>query len=288
MGSVATCRTIGDVHPDRLADVGAALRGLGLPANADVAPAAAGASGSAWRVRVEGATWVMRLAGSAAMADSRLTAMAAARDAGLPAPDLLRRTSTADGEVILLSWLPGVPLLDVLTRVPAQSRRYGERMGRLQRRLHRIAAPPKVVRAADDAGHPFGAGRGVPSLPDGDRLLHLDWHPLNLLVDEAVGEITGIVDWDNARAGDPSLDLARTRAILSLEPGLADHPEGVRDRLPELLEAWADGYGPQARAIPRAADAWAGRVMLTDLAPRYAGRPEALDPIRRWTEAAGG
>ena len=270
----------------RRADVRVALRALGLPADADVIPAAGGASGSAWRVRVDDAIFVMRHAGSGPMVASRLAAMAAARDAGLAVPDVLRRATTADGDVVLLSWLPGVSLLDALARAPADARHYGERMGGLHRRLHRIAAPPEVIRAAEDPGHPFGTGRDVRALPRGDRLLHLDWHPLNLLVDEAAREIVGIVDWDNARAGHPSLDLARTRSILTLEPGLADLAEPVRGRLPDLLDAWADGYGPEARAIPRASDAWAGRVMLADLVPRYPDRPDALNEIRRWADAA--
>ncbi|HET8778084.1 MAG TPA: phosphotransferase [Candidatus Limnocylindria bacterium] len=269
--------------------VSAALAALGLPADADVEPAAGGASGSAWRVSVGGTTSVLRSLGSATAAGSRVAAMMAARDEGLPAPALLRRAPTPAGEVALLSWLPGVPLLEVLARAPGQTRHYGERMGRLHRRLHEIRALNAVIRAADDTGHPFGAGRVVAGLPSGDRLLHLDWHPLNLLVDEALGEIVGIVDWDNARAGDPSLDLARTRSILTLEPGLADLPETVRHRLPELLDAWADGYGDEARAISPAADTWARLVMLADLEPRYADRPNALDHIRESTaDAAAG
>ena len=214
--------------------------------------------------------------------------MAAAREARLPAPRLERRASIGNGDVVLLSWLPGVTLLEALARAPADAGHYGQQMGRLQRRLHAIGAPAAVIRAADDPGHPFGAGRDVAELPRGDRLLHLDWHPLNVLVDESSREITGIVDWDNARAGDPCLDLARTRTILTLEPGLADLPETLRRLLPDLLDAWAASYGAEASAIPRAANAWAGAVMLADLAPRYAKHPEALDPIRRWTEAAAG
>ena len=270
----------------RPAELTAALEALELPGNAHVEPAAGGASGSAWRVSSGGTTSVLRMLGSATLATSRLAAMAAARGAGLPAPESLRHARIGHGEVVLLSWLPGVSLLEALARTPGRAGHYGERMGRLQRELHDVHAPAQIIRAADDSGHPFGAGRAVAGLARGDRLIHLDWHPLNLLVDEAVGEIVGIVDWDNARAGDPSLDLARTRAILSHEPGLADLPETTRDLLPELLEAWADGYGPGAQAIPRAADAWAARVMLADLAPRYADRPAALDRLRRWTEAA--
>ena len=57
----------------------------------------------------------------------------------------------------------------------------------------------------------------------------------------------------------------------------------VRGMLDELVDAWADGYGRPAREIPPACNAWAGRVMLADLEPRYADDPAALHELRRWT-----
>src|SRR3954462_5501389 len=51
------------------------------------------------------------------------------------------------------------------------------------------------------------------------RLLHLDLHPFNVLVDED-GEPTGVIDWANAAGGDPELDRARTWSILTLDPSV--------------------------------------------------------------------
>jgi aminoglycoside phosphotransferase (APT) family kinase protein len=134
-----------------------------------------------------------------------------------------------------------------------------------------------------DAHHPFAAGRGIPGLPEGDALLHLDWHPLNILVNPASCEITGIVDWDNARRGHPLLDVARTSSILTVEPSLASLPAELRDVLVPFRDAWADGYGANARSVPAQCHLWAGRVMLADLEARHV--PEALEPLRRWTDA---
>jgi aminoglycoside phosphotransferase (APT) family kinase protein len=156
-------------------------------------------------------------------------------------------------------------------------------MGEMQRRLHRIEARATVIDVLDDAAHPFVAGGAIADLPNGEVLLHLDWHPLNLLSDDG-SVISGIVDWDNARRGHPSLDLARTYSLLTVEPSLASVPADIRARLGELRAAWADGYGPEAKAIPAACHAWAGRVMLADLEPRHADTPSALDELRRWTE----
>ena len=262
----------------RLAEV---VERLGIPAGAAIEPAAGGASGSAWMVRAAGATYAMRLSDAGPMAESRVAAMAAARAAGLPAPELLARATLGGGEALLLSWLPGVTLMEVIRTEPSDAPLWGRRMGELQARLHRAPAPPGVIDLLADDTRPFRAGmEGGRPLPSGDSLLHLDCHPLNLLVDRDAGEICGVVDWDNARRGHPWLDLARTMSILTLDPAVADAPSEVRGVVPAFIDAWLDGYGSMARSIPRACQRWAARVMLDDLEPRYVATPELLEPIR--------
>lgn len=262
------------------------IRALGLPADASVEPASGGASGDAWRVHAAGESYVIRAATSSASVDARLAAMAAARTAGFPVPDLLARARVGDRDLVLLSWLPGTSLLETLNGMPSDAPRLGRLMGEMQRRLHTIRAPEQLP--GTDAGFPFAAGGDDPRMPRGEMLLHLDWHPLNLLVDRGSVAISGIVDWDNARRGHPLLDLARTHSILTLEPGLATLPTHVRAVLPAFLDGWAAGYGPEAGSIPAACHLWAARVMLADLMPRYADDPAALGPIRRRIERLGG
>lgn len=223
---------------------------------------------------------MLRISSSVRLAEARLAAMAAARSAGLPAPELIRRAGTA----VLLSWLPGTSLFETIATASADAFRWGRSMGGMQRRLHQIVAPAELQSLTAERDRPFGAGIGVPGLPEGDRLLHLDWHPLNLLAEGPAGEISGIIDWDNARRGHPLLDLARTHTILTVEPVLASLPLDMRAQLRPFQDGWVEGYGPEASAIPAACLAWAGRVMLADLEPRYAEAPQTLDPLRRWTE----
>src|SRR3990170_4225322 len=143
------------------------LRALRLPESATVAPAAGGASASAWKVEADGNQYIVRLSDSAELATARLSAMAAARGAGLPVPDLLRRASTSLGEGVLLSWLPGVPLAQVLLQSPAAARDLGHAMGAMQRRLHEVKAPMNLPAVIIDAGDPFAARRGIPWVPPG-------------------------------------------------------------------------------------------------------------------------
>jgi aminoglycoside phosphotransferase (APT) family kinase protein len=66
----------------------------------------------------------------------------------------------------------------------------------LHDRLHAIAAP-SWLRQMPDAG---------------DRLVHLDLHPMNVLM-SARGPV--VIDWGNAARGDPLTDVANTYVLLT-------------------------------------------------------------------------
>jgi Ser/Thr protein kinase RdoA (MazF antagonist) len=141
------------------------------------------------------------------------------------------------------------------------------------------------------AGADEGLGRclgAVEGRPEG--LLHLDYHPRNVLA--AGGRITAVLDWANARGGDPRADLARTASILRLMPvGRGPRSVGERGVRAAFLAGWRRGYEGEAGPIGELApfNAWAGTLMERDLAPRV-GRPDLpwLTPafmgrVRRWT-----
>ena len=66
----------------------------------------------------------------------------------------------------------------------------------LHDRLHRIVAPD-----------------WLPSFGDGDRMLHLDLHPLNVIMSPTRGPV--VIDWPNATRGDPMADVALTYVLLT-------------------------------------------------------------------------
>jgi hypothetical protein len=73
----------------------------------------------------------------------------------------------------------------------------GSELAELHQWLHRLPAPDWVKRA------PRGAG---------DRLLHMDLHPLNVLVARN-GPV--VIDWTNAACGDPSVDVALAWTLIA-------------------------------------------------------------------------
>lgn len=119
-----------------------------------------------------------------------------ARREGYPVPRVVEVTPDA----LVMERIDGNTMLGELRRRPWTVRRNAGLLARLHARLHEIAAPPDL-RAA-------GAG---------DRLLHLDLHPGNVIMSPK-GPV--LIDWTNARRGDPALDVALTWVIVATSGGV--------------------------------------------------------------------
>jgi aminoglycoside phosphotransferase (APT) family kinase protein len=116
--------------------------------------------------------------------------------AGYPVPRVLE----VEPDALVLERIEGPTMLETLFRRPWTVRRQAAVLAALHVRLHQIAAPPGL----DLAG-------------PGDRLLHLDLHPENVILSPA-GPV--VVDWTNARRGEAALDVALTWVIGATSGGL--------------------------------------------------------------------
>jgi aminoglycoside phosphotransferase (APT) family kinase protein len=200
----------------------------------------AGNSGSAWS---DGEV-VLRV--GARVASELRAAEAAAGH--VPVPRVLGRLELDDGVgAALLELVAGRPAGEFVRGDPARGAAVGRACGALHDALAAVACPPGI--------------RDAPGARCRERrLLHLDLHPFNVLVD-GDGAPAAVLDWANAAAGDPELDRARTWSILTLDPAaraLAADPGWAA-----MTANWIDA------APPVAARAWACRFMLSDLARRY-------------------
>jgi aminoglycoside phosphotransferase (APT) family kinase protein len=126
-----------------------------------------------------------------------------------------------------------------------------------------------------------------------DTFVHLDFHPLNVLAEGS--EITAIIDWVGAAAGDRRADLAITMSILNVAP-IPPGPLRPLMRLARRLLAsgWRHGYEETTGKLDNDELApflaWAGAVMLREMEPRAReGRAwptlDDLEPIRRWRDS---
>ena len=249
-------------------DPWAILAHLGIGGVACLAPVEGGADTAIWRVEHGGMISALRVfrVEQAGPARREVLTLAATADAGIPGPVVRAEGSWEGRPVLLLSWCPGRPLVEVVLSQPPLMRPLAVEFGRMQARIHTIAAP---------AGLGFGSG----------ALLHGDYHPMNVLADE--NGMTAVLDWVNVGSGDPRADLARTVLLLRL----SDPPPGLpllrfRALRRAFEAAWRRGYESAAGPMGDLAAfyAAAGAETLADLADKTA-RPGLLAQrarLRRW------
>ena len=148
-----------------------------------------------------------------------------ARVHGFPVPEVLEVREDA----VVLELVEGLTMLGDLRRRLWRMGRHARTLAELHARLHEI---------------PF----------EGARLLHLDFHPDNVLL-SAQGPV--VVDWTNARAGEPSLDVALTWIIGATSGG------SVGGAFTRRYLRYVDRDAAR-RALPEAAEYRLGDPNVTD------------------------
>lgn len=276
------------------------LTALGLPTPTSVLPVKGGADAAIWQVEHEGTRFALRVLRSdqADQARREVVAMTAAESGAVPVPRVAVNTTWDERPVLLLTWSPGQPLATALLDGPEglpRVRSLGIEFGRVQAAIHAIAPPTELPSSATFGGPPAIPEPALAACLAATRsraatLLHLDYHPLNVLVQN--WNVTAVLDWANARAGDPRFDLARTLSILRLAPLPTTVPATTGRAMRRAFETgWRRGYeqlaGPIGDLTPFCW--WAGALMAHELAPRV-GRPDLpwltpsyLAKVRRWT-----
>ncbi|HEX5416943.1 MAG TPA: aminoglycoside phosphotransferase family protein [Chloroflexota bacterium] len=269
------------------------LQSIGIQPLA-VTPVTGGWDTKLWRVRSAEGEFALRVFQRGKGGQSReLAAMRAAAEGGIPVPRVLAEGEFEGQAYMLLSWCAGVTLADALARQPWRALALGRAFGRAQARIHALS--PEALPTTDwiawagpraERLRPHLERAGLRS----DALLHLDYHPRNVLVKD--GEVSAVLDWTNARRGDPRADCARTLAILRFAPTSGGPILGFLETVIRryVVVGWRRGYRevvPLGNLLPF--EAWAGAVLLEDLTPKLgqSGLPLTaahLDRVRRWTD----
>ena len=104
------------------------------------------------------------------------------------------------------------------------------------------------------------------AMPNADRLLHLDYHPENVLMEGDA--ISGVIDWTNTLPGPPHVDLGRSRAILRMARTLpkmtAEAASAVEVLEVGLVQGHAAIHGPDPE--PDLSLAWGLGTVCADFA----------------------
>ena len=175
--------------------------------------------------------------------------------------------------------------------------------GRAQAQVHAVS-PPSELRMEAPAGwlgrvgpdHRGLAERAAALSPSTDALIHMDYHPLNVISDGQ--SVTGIVDWAGAAAGDRRADLARTYVTVVAAPVPPGPLSAALNLLRGImLRGWRSGYKELAGPLPdyRPFVAWAGATLLAEIErvidrPGVWGTQKDIDRLRRlvavWAQGA--
>ncbi|MCK2216204.1 phosphotransferase [Actinomadura sp. ATCC 31491] len=165
------------------------------------------ASGCDCEIFEAGPGRVVRRARDGRSLEREAAVMRHARRHGFPAPEVF----DADGPDVLMERVDGPSLMEEATRAPGRADEHGRLLASLLRRLAAVRAP--------------GWLQAAPGGP-GNRLLHLDLHPANVLL---TPDGPRVIDWANAARGAPGVDVACTWLVLAAAP------------VEPALDAWRDG-----------------------------------------------
>lgn len=175
------------------------------------------------------------------------------RQAGYPVPEV----HDADGPDLVMERLHGPDMLADLAGRPWRVAAHARTLAALHDRLHQIAAP---------------AGLRQP-LGTGDRVMHLDLHPGNVMLTPA-GPV--VIDWSNGAAGPAGADVAMACLIMA-SSDVDDLPRWLRPAASGLQQAFVRRFRAAVRDDPRPYLAEVARLRLTD--PNV--RPAEAARVRR-------
>ena len=206
---------------------------------------------------------------------------------GLPAPALLDEVAIEGRRGLVYERVDGPNLLDALFADLSQAPTLIGQLGALHAEMHRRRAPGldaikdalrwSIERAEITVAIRDAALARLVALPDGDCLLHFDFHPQQVLV-TARGPI--ILDWITAARGHPLADVARTSMLfrVSAKPGGSAAEMAVIDaQRAALLGHYLAAYFAARPDLDRQMlDQWLLPVAVTRLEEDIAGEREPL------------
>jgi len=196
---------------------------------------------------------------------------AAAEALGLPVPRIWNVREMGGRWGLVFDRVDQASFAEQMLNNPGDIPRYLEAMVRLHMRIHAHAAIQfanlKVKLAANIAATKRLDERrtqdllaGLADMPDGDRLCHGDFHPMNIL-GEASQPV--IIDWPDARRGDPAADVCRSYVLMKLHAA-------------EIATTYLDAYCQISGMARHAVLSWLPYVAAAKLAEEV---PSELDGL---------
>lgn len=216
----------------------------------DLSALASGASAQVYRASERYVVKIFHAAVSGEMIEREFAAATRAAECGIAVARPVEQLRLRAGRAILYPEIEGPTMLRQLRRRPLQSGAMLREMAGFHRDIHQCSAPglrslrevlrTDIIYGPADPGLQRAALRLLDGLPDGDRLLHGDFHVKNILMADS-GLVA--IDWSKAAQGSVTPDIMRTEMLMRFG-------EGPQDWLTNRARDWAARcYGAQYRAM---------------------------------------
>jgi hypothetical protein len=230
----------------------------------------------------------------------QIEALQSAQEAGVRVPAVYGTTEVEGRLGVIMERIAGSDLLTVIGRQPWRVWWVAGITGRTQAAINNAEAPASLPTTHERYRRIITNSASIPEdfarvalarleeLPSGDRLIHGDFHPGNVMLqdDEPV-----VLDWSNASRGDPDADFERSQLIARL----GDPPPGtaMSTRLLAkvgrglLLDSWARSYRNVRLPDETRRKAWQLPIAIARLAEGIeVERPALIRFIRRQLQDA--
>ncbi|NUM45050.1 MAG: phosphotransferase [Anaerolineales bacterium] len=146
---------------------------------------------------------------------------------GLNVPEPFEQIEVEGRAGIVYARVEGKTMLSHIGRAPHKAIGFGRTLARLHREMHTKPGAPDLPNIKERLRGKIESVNGAPpeiraqvleklnTLPEGDRLLHGDFHPDNVIFSPAgKGFDPVIIDWPDASRGHPLADVARTSVLI--------------------------------------------------------------------------
>jgi aminoglycoside phosphotransferase (APT) family kinase protein len=162
---------------------------------------------------------------------------------GLPVPKVIAVEEYRGKRGIVFERIDGPSLFERLVSDPVRISECGRLLAEIHDRIHSVRLPelpnPRVELYEIIRGSPLLESTLITrivsvldTLPDGETLCHLDFHPLNVILTH---EGSYVIDWTNCKSYHPLADVAMTSTLLQA----ADVPAKLKE---ELNRAYLERY----------------------------------------------
>ncbi len=193
-------------------------------------------------------------------------------------PKLLEVTKIKDKWAIVMEYIPGKTLEQLMKENPKKMDEYLNYFVDLQMHIFTQKAPllnklkdkmnRKISESPIDATTRYELHTRLDGMPKHNKVCHGDFNPSNIIISDKDGDAY-VIDWSHATQGNASADVARSYLLFSLNYG------------EEVANKYLDIFSKKSDTAKQYIQKWIPIVAASQLVK---GKPEEREFLLKWTD----